>query len=104
MGILNSKGEYLLNLDPDDELKDENDLEIIYKKAKNNNIDILSFGAFDKNVNKKVFKCTNFGKIIFQPEIFKSIFNSDNSLNDYLIWNKSPLSKIIFILIKLILD
>ena len=34
MGILNSKGEYLLNLDPDDELKDENDLEIIYKKAK----------------------------------------------------------------------
>ena len=103
MGILNSKGEYLLNLDPDDELKDENDLEIIYKKAKNNNIDILSFGAFDKNINKKVFKCTNFGKIIFQPEIFKSIFNSDNSLNDYLIWNKLIKKELLIKVYKLII-
>ena len=103
MGILNSKGEYLLNLDPDDELKDENDLEIIYKKAKNNNIDILSFGAFDKNVNKKVFKCTNFGKIIFQPEIFNSIFNSDNSLNDCLIWNKLIKKELLIKVYKLVI-
>ena len=52
------------------------------------NVDILSFGAFFKNTNKKVFKCFNFGKVILQPDIFNSIFDKNNYLEDFLIWNK----------------
>ena len=88
IGILNSKGEYLMNLDPDDNLKNSKDLEIIYNKAKQKNVDILSFGALFSKENKKVFKCPYFGKVIIQPELFESTFNSNYFLEDYLIWNK----------------
>ena len=59
IGILNSNGEYLMNLDPDDNLKNENSLEIIYNNAKKNNVDIISFGAFYKNINQMVFNQLN---------------------------------------------
>ena len=88
MGIINSKGEYLMNLDPDDSFKGKYSLEIIYNKAKSNNVDILVFGTFYQVTNKKVFKCSKFNKIIFQPQIFESAFDSIGYLNDFLIWNK----------------
>ena len=88
IGILNSNGEYLMNLDPDDNLADRNCLKILYNKAKKNNVDILSFGAFFKNLKKKIFKCSKFHTIIFQPQILNNAFDSHNYLNDFLLWNK----------------
>ena len=43
MGILNSSGEYLMNLDPDDKLEGKYDLEILYNKAKKSNLDYILF-------------------------------------------------------------
>ena len=88
MGVLNSKGEYLMNLDPDDFLNGKYALETIYNEAKSKNVDILSFGVFYQVINKKVFKCSNFHEVIFQPKIFESAFDSDNILYDFFIVNK----------------
>ena len=88
MGILNSKGEYLMNLDPDDFLIGKNSLETIYNKAKSKNVDILSFGVFVQVDNIKLFKCPVFEKVIFQPNIFESAFYSNDCLSDFLITNK----------------
>lgn len=88
MGVLNSKGEYLMNLDPDDFLNGKYALETIYNEAKSKNVDILSFGVFFQVNNKKVFKCSNFHEVIFQPKIFESAFDSDNILYDFFIVNK----------------
>ena len=43
MGIINSKGEYLMNLDPDDKFESNNNLEILYNKAKKSNLDFILF-------------------------------------------------------------
>ena len=88
MGILNSKGEYLMNLDPDDELEGPDNLEFLYKRAKKSKVDLISFGVLFKINNAFVKKCSNYNKIYRQPELFKSIFNSMNYLNDFLVWNK----------------
>ena len=89
MGILNSSGEYLMNLDPDDELSsDDESLEYLYNKAKSGNIDIISFGLLFKKYNIKVIKCSNKYKIEKQPQLFKSIFDSQNMLTEVFIVNK----------------
>lgn len=88
MGIQNSRGEYIMNLDPDDELAGNDNLEYLYNKAKKNNVEVLSYSFLYKSNNSTVIKCSNFDKILIQPEIFESAFNSNNILNDYLIWNK----------------
>ena len=43
MGIINSRGEYLMCLDPDDQLKGSSDLKYLYNKSKAFNTDIISF-------------------------------------------------------------
>lgn len=43
MGIINSKGEYLMNLDPDDKFESKNNLELLYNKAKKSNLDFIRF-------------------------------------------------------------
>ena len=88
MGILNSNGKYLLNLDPDDELEGDNNLEQLYQMTQNSKIDVISFSAFFKGRNRTMLKCNNFHHVQYQPELFLSAFNSSNRLNDYLIWNK----------------
>ena len=87
MGILKSKGEYLINLDPDDELYSSDNLEYLYKVAKKSNVDLICFSLL---LNKSsIIKCSNnHHHILRQPKLFKSIFNQDNRLNDFLIWNK----------------
>ena len=87
IGIISCAGEYLMNLDPDDEFEGPDNLEILYKNAKETQIDIISFGSFFKNVNKTIFKCSNFNEIYRQPKIFESAFDS-GYLNDNIIWNK----------------
>jgi glycosyltransferase involved in cell wall biosynthesis len=88
MGIKNSRGEYIMNLDPDDELAGNDNLEFLYNKIKNNKVDVLSYSSLFKSNNNTIIKCSNFDKILFQPQIFESAFDSKNMLNDYLIWNK----------------
>ena len=56
MGILNSKGEYLMNLDPDDELVAPDNLEYLYEIIKKYNVDVISFGLINlfDNIMKKL--------------------------------------------------
>ena len=88
MGVLNSTGEYLMNLDPDDELEGKDNLEYLYQKTKHSQIDVISFGTYFKGLNRVMLKCKNLHYVQNQPELFFSAFNSSNRLNDYLIWNK----------------
>ena len=44
MGVLYSNGEYIMDLDPDDELFNETDLEYLYSNTNNSQIDIINFG------------------------------------------------------------
>jgi glycosyltransferase involved in cell wall biosynthesis len=88
MGILKSKGEYLINLDPDDELNSSNNLEYLYNTAKKSKVDLICFSTLFKSDNYLSIKCSNYHHILRQPKLFKSIFKSNNHLNDYLIWNK----------------
>lgn len=88
MGILSSSGEYLMNLDSDDELKDYNCLKNLYYKAKRYNIDIISFPFIDKKQQKTINNCDKVNVIQKQPELFFSIFNRYNEIKDYNIWNK----------------
>ena len=86
MGILNSRGEYLMNLDPDDELYSSDNLEYLYNITKKSKIDVISFGFIKQNnLNiSKHYLCSNFNKIHFQPEIINTYYNKI----DYLLWNK----------------
>ena len=43
MGIIYSKGEYLMNLDPDDKFASYNNLELLYSKTNNSNYDYIKF-------------------------------------------------------------
>ena len=93
MGILYSKGEYLMNLDPDDALQNSGNLKYLYRRLKNTKLDLIKFGmVFKKNSKKKrMFKCTNFNKIQYQPQIFKDSCIKE----DYLITNKLIKKKIL---------
>ena len=88
IGILNCTGEYIMNLDPDDEFESSKNLEFLYTNIKKSNLDILSFGALFKLNSHINIKCSNFHKIYRQPELFEEAFNSTNNLYDFLIWNK----------------
>ena len=48
MGILNSRGEYLFNIDSDDELVGNDSLEYLYNQIILSKVDILSFNIFNK--------------------------------------------------------
>ena len=75
MGILNSKGEYLMNLDPDDEFKGSDNLEYLYKMAKKSKIDFISFGfiniLFIINYNRYLEKINQILLNIFYVLIIK---------------------------------
>ena len=88
MGILNSKGEFIMNLDPDDEFEGPDNLEYLYKTAKKAKVDIISFSVLYKCSENIINKCNIFHKIHRQPKIFESVFNSTNNIKDFLIWNK----------------
>ena len=86
MGIINSKGEYLMNLDADDSLTEARILEYLYKKAKKTKADVLSYGLLKKNsfTSVEFFSCKSFWNVQNQPEIFKL----GNEMRDFLITNK----------------
>ena len=88
MGILKSTGEYLFNLDPDDELSDSDNLEYLYNIAKKSKVDLVCFNLLFKFDNSSIIKCSNYHHILRQPELFESIFDLNNRLNDNVLSNK----------------
>ena len=67
MGIINSKGEYLKNLDQDDELEGQNTLEYLYDIVNKAKLDVISFGLISKNLFEsiKTFIYKNFNHILY---------------------------------------
>lgn len=88
MGVLNSTGEYLMNIDPDDELEGNDTLEYLYNEALLSKADIINFNILDTGSKKIIKKCTDYHEIWKQPSLFEKIFLSDNIIYDGLVWNK----------------
>ena len=87
MGILHSSGKYLMNVDPDDVLNNNNDLEFLYNIINRVKVDIISFGYLEKNTI--TLRCQNINKIVIQPKLFNYAFDSKlNVINDFVLWNK----------------
>lgn len=87
IGILNSTGEYLMNLDSDDEIYDNECLEYLYNKTLSFKVDIIAFNVHFEVTNTTV-KCNYDNEILLQPKLYKKNFLENNDLSDYLIWNK----------------
>jgi len=87
MGIINTSGEYIMNVDADDELADKENLELLYEEILKTKADIIAFNIFDKKLNKFI-KCRRKTQIQKQPKLFESIFGGNHIIEDYLIWNK----------------
>ena len=87
MGIIHSNGEYIMDLDPDDELSNETDLEFLYSNTNSSQIDIINFGIITKYSNglknKNLF-CGMFNETLLQPKLFDKYVENP----DFLIWNK----------------
>ena len=88
MGIIHSSGEYLMNLDPDDELYNSDNLEYLYNISNTWNVDIIEFNYYINSIKKNINVCKKFNKIIRKPNLFESIYNDDNTIRDVLITNK----------------
>jgi glycosyltransferase involved in cell wall biosynthesis len=86
MGILKTTGEYIMNVDPDDLLKENNILEYLYEIANKFKVDFISFGFL--YWNKFDLKCKNLDQVLQQPKIFTQSFYNNNLFKDYLLWNK----------------
>ena len=87
MGILNSEGEYLMCLDPDDEYQGPNNFKYLYNRARSLKVEIVTFFIFYIQGKYKSGKYSSFNKIIKQPNLFDSAFKGDY-LNDFYITNK----------------
>ena len=87
MGILSSKGEYLMSFDPDDSYQAKTNLKYLYNIAKKLKVDFVSFLVYflPSKITSNYF--TNSNEIIRQPELYQSLFKN-NLLNDYFITNK----------------
>ena len=55
MGILNSTGEYLLNLDADDQINGKNHLEYLYNKVQKLKVDIVAFNILNVDIIMKYY-------------------------------------------------
>jgi hypothetical protein len=87
MGVLYSNGEYIMDLDPDDELFNETDLEYLYSNTNNSQIDIINFGLLTVSSNgakNEHLFCNLFNDILLQPKLFDK-FVADP---DFFITNK----------------
>ena len=85
MGIMNSSGEYLMNIDPDDILNGKNCLQKLYNIANLNNVEVITFSFYNKNKNH--LKCSSRNKKIKQPLLMESAYHK-NFIYDDILWNK----------------
>lgn len=93
IGILNSRGEYFMTLDPDDEYHYKNSLHVLYKTAKKYNLDMVCFFYHNLLNKTKSKKFAEFNKIITQPELYNSAF-VNSIIYDDIITNKMIKNKV----------
>jgi len=87
MGVINSKGDYIMDLDPDDEILNDSDLEYLYSNTNNSHIDIINYGLitiYSNGVKKKHIFCNLFNDTLFQPKLFDKYISDP----DFFITNK----------------
>ena len=91
-GVLNSRGKYIMFVDPDDTLAN-NALEIAFKNIEKQKVDILQFGTnvINIQVNETTYNIFTsnsipYDKKLFNEEVFFSCF--DKNLYNFNLWNK----------------
>lgn len=93
VGLKYAKGEYILFLDSDDWL-DFKTLEILYKTAKTNELDVLMFKAINFDDEKKVFYRDKYYSMEFMEKYLDKVFNYKNLTSEEIVkivvsaWNK----------------
>ena len=98
IGILNSKGQYIMNLDNDDLFLNKNVFDILYKEIDNSNFDIIGFSGVEcYTYTPKIYQMhDNYffnhknGLILHQPELkyFPFTRNKKFKPNNYLVWGR----------------
>ena len=98
IGILNSNGKYIMNLDNDDLFIDKDVFNTVYDEAEEGNYDILGFAAMDiPNYNPLISQMSHDyfhnhkdGLFITQPELNYFPFTRKNKYrpNDYHVWGR----------------
>lgn len=98
IGILNSKGKYIMNLDNDDLFLNLDVFEKIYKEAENGDFDIVGFKAIDSQTYNPLFTQMNEdplhnqkdGLIVHQPQLTYFCISSNNKIktNDPHVWGR----------------
>ena len=95
IGVLQSKGEYIMNLDHDDFIFDEDVFDTTYKSAKMGNFDIISFTyVISKDYSFKMINPWYFNiphnYIVTQPRLssYPLFTNDEFRYHDYTIWAK----------------
>ena len=103
LGVLKSKGKYIMALDSDDLFINENLFYLCYKEAEKYNLDIIEFSGFQ--IKNKIIRLNNkLPKIAFylryksnnltlkQPELFNFLYQKNNTriirLVDGYLWGK----------------
>ena len=98
LGVLNSRGKYISNIDNDDLFLDKDVFDKVTEEAEKGNFDILGFAAVDSKSYKPIisqmkddyFTSHQNGLILHQPELAHYPFTKNNKFgpNDYHIWAK----------------
>ena len=98
IGILNSKGKYVMNLDNDDLFLNSEVFDILFKEAEKENVDILGFAAVESytysplitQMHDAYFQNHKNGLYLQQPELTFYPFTKNNKFrpNDYHVWGR----------------
>ena len=89
LGVLFSKGQYIIMPDPDDIIS-KNILKICYKYAEKYNYEIIRFNTYKGNNILNFNDIIKKKKLIYQPELSTYIFNEKDNfqINDFWVTNK----------------
>ena len=99
IGILQSEGKYIMNLDNDDLFMDQDVFDVTYNEAEYGNFDIIGFTAVEcddykpavKSIFDSPFHIQKNGLIVRQPELMYFPYSKDNNTfypNDYHVWGR----------------
>ena len=91
-GVYFSKGKYLAFLDPDDIFLNHEILEVAYRTAVENDVDLLKFNCLEGNYTLSVNKYTNeeVNSIYVHPKLFQRLYENNGKIDhgDIYIWGK----------------
>ena len=78
IGVLYSKGKYIMTLDVDDLYASKNAFSILYKESEKNKLDMLGFGSLSININFNITKQKRYNyynsDILSQPKISQIVY------------------------------